>query len=290
MGSFSLVSIIFMIYLFTLYNLQYTTVVQAEEYRYHSCDGSNYTSNSTFQTNLNLLLPLLSSADTSTIINGYYNNTVGRNLDTIYGSFQCRGDVSLEDCQGCVQKGAERINKVIGCPNSKKAIIWYDICMLRYSNQYYFNIMQDEPAMFLMNTNKISNPDLFKPTLNAFLNRLVKESQIIAGSPKYLSGDTDFKETSTNTTKLYGYVQCTEDMSYGDCNQCLRGAISDLPNCCDGKQGGQVLKPSCILRFELYPLFQSIITPPPPQLPTPAPRLSPPSTTKPGSTNTTPPV
>ncbi|MCL7050381.1 hypothetical protein MKW94_004879, partial [Papaver nudicaule] len=260
MSCFTLLSIR-LIYLFTLSKIIPYTTVQAQQYRFHICLGANYTTNSTYQTNLNLLLPLLSSADASKIENGYYNDTVGRNSsDTVYGSLQCRGDASLEACQICAQRGTEQINKMAGCPNSKQAIIWYDTCMLRYSNIDYFNIMQEMPAFYLSNLKDISNPDQFRPILDAFMHRLVKEALTIAGSPKFVAGETKF----TNTTKVYGYVQCTEDISASDCYRCLLGAISELPDCCDAKQGGQILTPSCILRFELYPLFQSMNTPSPP--------------------------
>ncbi|MCL7026820.1 hypothetical protein MKW94_000639, partial [Papaver nudicaule] len=281
MGCFNLVSIFF-ICLFSLSNLlipiQYTSAQAA--YRYHFCLGENYTTGSTFQTNLNLLLPSLSSANNSIIIkNGYANATVGRNPDTVYGSFQCRGDLTLEDCQGCVKIGAEEIKENDRCPISKQAFIWYDECMLRYSNEYYFSIMQINPRVYLWNTNNISNPVQFRQTVNDFLNDLVGETVSNGGSTsiKFASGVTD--TTINNSTKVYGIVQCTEDISLSSCNRCLLGALSELPNCCDGKQGGRVLRPSCNFRFEIERFFESTITPPPPspdQLSSPTPLASPP--------------
>ncbi|MCL7042623.1 hypothetical protein MKW94_013723 [Papaver nudicaule] len=278
MGCFNLVSIFF-ICLFSLSNLlitiQYTA---AQAYRSHSCLGDNYTTGSTFQTNLNLLLPSLSSANNSIIIkNGYANATVGRNPDTVYGSFQCRGDLTLEDCQGCVKIGAEEIKENDRCPNSKQAFIWYDECMLRYSNENYFSIMQISPGRYLWNRNSISNPVQFRQTVNDFLNDLVGETVSNGGSAaiKFASGVTN--TTINNFTKVYGIVQCTEDISLSNCNRCLLGAISELQDCCDGKQGGRVLRPSCNFRFEIEPFFESTIisapSPPPDPLsfPTPLP-------------------
>ncbi|KAI3879025.1 hypothetical protein MKX03_019382 [Papaver bracteatum] len=80
-----------------------------------------------------------------------------------------------------------------------------------------------------------------------------------------------------NFQRAYGLVECTPDISSGSCNRCLSGAISDIPNCCDGKQGGRVIRPSCNIRYELYPFFESTVIPPPqPPLPSP---------TSPSSTN-----
>ncbi|GLT30967.1 hypothetical protein SLA2020_057370 [Shorea laevis] len=54
---------------------------------------------------------------------------------------------------------------------------------------------------------------------------------------------------------LYSLVQWTPDLSTFDCNRCLQGAIASLPNCCSGKVGGRILKPSCNIRYEVYPFY-----------------------------------
>nr|GEW97517.1 cysteine-rich repeat secretory protein 38-like [Tanacetum cinerariifolium] len=40
--------------------------------------------------------------------------------------------------------------------------------------------------------------------------------------------------------KLYGLVQCTQDLSTADCKTCLDAPMLQLPGCCDGKDGGRV--------------------------------------------------
>ncbi|XP_026432736.1 cysteine-rich receptor-like protein kinase 10 [Papaver somniferum] len=115
--------------------IQYTTAQSI--YRFHLCLGANYSSSTgtgnTFQTNLSLLITSLSSsASNNSIIirNGYYNSTYGQTPDTVYGSFQCRGDVSLDDCKTCVQMGAQDMNTNQRCPSYKQAIIWFNECDL----------------------------------------------------------------------------------------------------------------------------------------------------------------
>ncbi|KAI3843597.1 hypothetical protein MKX03_005877, partial [Papaver bracteatum] len=273
---------IFIYLLFSLSNfliIQYPTA-QAQQYRLHLCSLDNYTRNGTFQENLNLLLPSMSLAGNSSIKNGYYNATFGGNLDTVYGSFQCRGDVPLDVCQGCVKGGTKEIKEDYRCPNAKRAIIWYDICMVTYSNNSYFGIRRDTPDIYLENVKNISNPDQFKPILSKFMNRLLREVVSSNGSTKFAAGETPFRDS----IKIYGYVQCTEDISTSDCNQGLNLTVSELLNLTEASQGGQILKPSFNVRFEIYNLFPSVNNPSPPPLssPAPVPLISPPS-----STNTT---
>lgn len=62
------------------------------------CLGGNYTDNSTYQRNLNTLLPSLPSAGNG---NGYgfYNSSFGENEDKVYGVALCRPFVDPDACQ-----------------------------------------------------------------------------------------------------------------------------------------------------------------------------------------------
>ena len=94
----------------------------------------------------------------------------------------------------------------------------------------------------------------------------------------FVKGFATRQANFTSLQRLYGLAQCTQDLSEDDCNRCLRIAISNLPTCCTGKQGGRVLTPTCNVRYELYPFYRELATAPPPA-PPPAPLLvpSPPS-------------
>lgn len=41
-------------------------------------------------------------------------------------------------------------------------------------------------------------------------------------------------------------------LSSVDCENFLDDAISEIPNCCDGKKGGRVVGGSCNVRYEIY--------------------------------------
>ncbi|XP_026432687.1 putative receptor-like protein kinase At4g00960 [Papaver somniferum] len=243
---------IFFVYLFILSNLliaiKYT--IAQQDHVYQSCSGDNYTTGSTFQANLNRLFP-------SSIQNRYYNATVGQSPDTVYGSLQCRGDIQQDECQSCVDFAIQDFNKTGRCPNSKQAIIWYEKCMIRYSNEYYFNRMQENPGISLLNVNNVSNPDQFNRILGELMNGLVLQATSTS-STNFAAGNRNI----TDLAKLYGLVQCTADIPSSNCNRCLLKAVSELPQ---GKRGGRVIKPSCNIRYELGdPFFESAPSPPPP--------------------------
>lgn len=60
------------------------------------------------------------------------------------------------------------------------------------------------------------------------------------------------------------------DLSELQCSDCLDRAIGEIPNCCSGKIGGRVLKPSCNFRFETERFYNPTANSPPPSPPPPA--------------------
>ncbi|KAJ0024016.1 hypothetical protein Pint_07110 [Pistacia integerrima] len=86
------------------------------------------------------------------------------------------------------------------------------------------------------------------------------------GFNKYAAG----KEAVSDTVTLYGLVQCTPDLTESKCNECLIDTIKFMQNCCDTRQGGRVITPSCSFRYETNEFYKSSIAGPPVSSPTPS--------------------
>ncbi|XP_068667813.1 cysteine-rich receptor-like protein kinase 10 [Aristolochia californica] len=242
---------------------------QQQFFVYPICTGSsNFTLNRTFQTNLNLLLPALSSNTSRT---GFYNTTIGRSPDRIHSLVLCRGDISSTSCEACVNEASQAVTQ--RCPRSKGAAIWYELCFLRYSDQDFFSSLDASPRGYFWNTQNTTNPYLFKKQLGNLTNRLVLQAVDDPSGRLFASGQVGFNDFQ----RIYGLVQCTRDLSKDDCRSCLQTAVSRIPTCCDKKLGARVLGLSCQLRYEVYPFFQAS-QPESPLHP------SPPSPTPPGKT------
>lgn len=95
----------------------------------------------------------------------------------------------------------------------------------------------------------VSDPLVFNQKLRELFSEIAEE----APEETELFEDEDIK--MGDNKKLYGMGQCTRDLSSGDCKKCLDGIISELPSCCDGKEGGRVVAGSCNVRFEIYPFI-----------------------------------
>ncbi|KAM4113995.1 hypothetical protein ACJW30_04G037200 [Castanea mollissima] len=247
------------------------------DFLYHFClnDKFNYTSNSTYHTNLNQVLSSLSS--NTEIDYGFYNFSYGKSPDKVYLLGLCRGDAKPDICRSCLNNATSLLPLL--CPNQKEAIGWYDYCMLRYSLRNIFGIVEDTPSFYMWNPFNVSaNYDQFSQDLRILLDS--KRVQAAAGGSlrKFAAGNA----TAPNNQTLYSVVQCTPDLSDQDCSDCLAGAMGEIPNCCDGKQGGRVIKPSCNFRFEVSLFYDATadnasspsLSPPPPSVPSVSPPAS----------------
>ena len=95
------------------------------------CSITTFNPNSIYQSNLNSLLSLLSTNATQNL--EFYNTTSGQNTpNPVYSLFLCRGDVAPQLYQECVATVVKEVTKK--CSREKVVVIWYDECMLRYSN------------------------------------------------------------------------------------------------------------------------------------------------------------
>ncbi|XP_004491668.1 uncharacterized protein [Cicer arietinum] len=249
------------LYLSILVNFLLLTIIKAQDtdtpvYVYKNCSINATTTNkSTFEVNLKTLLSSLSSKTNDNT--EFYNTTVtGVNpSDSVYGLFMCRGDVPSQLCHQCIVNATQILSSE--CSLSKQAVIWYDECTVRYSYRSFFSTFDTRPRLGVLNTGNVSNQNSFMRLLFSTMNQTADEAA------RSLLGDENKKfatkqATISGSQNLYCLAQCTPDLSPNDCRSCLSRVIGDLPWCCEGKQGGRVLYPSCNVRYELYPFYRNV--------------------------------
>ncbi|TYJ12964.1 hypothetical protein E1A91_A10G018200v1 [Gossypium mustelinum] len=246
------------------------TEAQPPTYRYHDCPNTTtFPINSTYQANRDTLLTSLGSntslSSNGSRGNGFYNTTAGRNPNTVYGLFLCRGDLSTSVCQACVTFGSTDISQ--RCPVEIEAVVWYDECLLRYSDKNIFSAVAEEPAIILFNFQNISDQVRFDSQVQEVMSGTASQAANAApGAKKFATREADANFTSSFRT-LYTLAQCTPDLPTSDCDRCLRYVTGNLPK---GRQGGRVLSPSCNVRYETYLFYnlnQTEVASPPPLVP-----------------------
>ncbi|KAL5775385.1 hypothetical protein ACOSP7_012942 [Xanthoceras sorbifolium] len=178
----------------------------------------------------------------------YYATTDGDDPDKVYGLYLCRGDDTKEICQTCISAAIDSLVKE--CQGTKAAIMWYEECLVRYSNRSFSSIFESQPAVILSNPENVNvtDPVTLKNALNQSFTQLIANATSIP-----LKYATNVVNISSSVT-LYTLGQCIPDLSKENCRVCLDSAAGLLEF---EKNGSRYLYPSCNTRFELYPFFRN---------------------------------
>ena len=208
-------------------------------------ENSYYSPNSIFQTNLNsLLVSLFSSAP----VTGFANYKTGDNPDRVYGLALCRADVSPTTCRSCLAEASQGVAKV--CPLKREATIFYDLCLLRYSDKDFFGKSSGK-IFFTTNGERVTVDRLifFSRFLGNLLDVLVN---MVAWSKMMVAVNSDRYADSRN---FYGLVQCTRDLSPETCQSCLREIIDYSAECCGTTDAARIYGDGCFLRYDTIQFY-----------------------------------
>ncbi|PIA64880.1 hypothetical protein AQUCO_00100391v1, partial [Aquilegia coerulea] len=217
------------------------------DFQAHYCNydyRGTYTSNSTFKKNLDTLASIVASSEVS-----FHNISIGQNPDRVNIIALCRGDVAWDICRSCLIDANTKLREI--CPNEKQSIGWYDECMLRYSDRYIFNTMFTLPNAYTYNPTTVSRATTaqFNQAVRTLLNNLLQVASRGNSVRKFATRST--RTGANNNITLYGLAECTPDLNRQQCRDCLSGTAEKLPECCNGRIGGRILRPSCNFRYEI---------------------------------------
>ncbi|XP_057986372.1 cysteine-rich receptor-like protein kinase 44 [Hevea brasiliensis] len=214
---------------------------------YDCSDIGNYTTNSTYQTNLRTLLSILPSQPNQENFR-FCNLSFGQVPDKVNVIAFCRGDIAADTCRSCVRSSAHNISEI--CPQKKEAFAYLDDCQLRYSNRTIFGVVENEPNVCYTNPEFVSSSDGIQ--FKSEVERLLKRLRIRAASvdSKFATG-----KAIVNSQTIYALTQCSPGLSMQQCDDCLVTAIGEIQNCCLGNVGGSVVRPSCNFRFDPYMFY-----------------------------------
>lgn len=223
------ITILFFIILVTN-NIHFT---KSHAFIYSGCSQEKYQPNSPYQTNLNSLLSSITSSSYTTLYNSF---TLGTDPSTVssegsvYGLYQCRGDLNYKDCSACIASSINQI--VLLCPYTYGATLQLDGCFIRYEHVDFLG----KPDTNLVHK-KCS-----KRSLNdaEFLRR---RDDVLDD----LRGAAGFRVSSVGSVE--GYAQCFGDLTGGDCSSCLEDAVGKVRSLCGSAAAADVFLSQCYVRY-----------------------------------------
>lgn len=232
----------------------------SQAYVYALCpDMATVSPSSKYQSNINIVLSYLSS--NTSHLNRFYNTSVGRGSDKVYGLFFCRLDITDAACKKCVSLASHELGT--RCPGKKDSTVWYfDQCVLHYSNRSFLGSMHDAPMIPMWN--RENSVDIWNVTSNmtGFTRVLLDtmwQATINATSGrrerKFATKEARFVGNLTKLNTLYTLVECTPDISLNDCRRCLKMVIGNTTELCNVKGGCTLMCPNCNMRYDIYPFY-----------------------------------
>ncbi|KAM1262573.1 hypothetical protein ACFX13_028357 [Malus domestica] len=199
---------------------------------YAGCSQEKYQPNSPFEANLN---SFLSSVVSSSSQVSYNNFAVGNGSTTpegsIYGLYQCRGDLKIFDCSKCIGSAVNQITLV--CPYSYGASLQLEGCLVRYEHVDFLGKLDTS-----LRYRKCS-----KSGVNDDVEFFRRRDDVLAD----LQRANGFRVSSSGLVE--GFAQCLGDLIQNDCSSCIADAVGKLKSLCGSAAAVDVFLGQCYARY-----------------------------------------
>ncbi|KAJ1291253.1 hypothetical protein BS78_02G303000 [Paspalum vaginatum] len=219
--------------------------------------NNNFKPKSRYQTNLNLLAATLpKNASASQTL--YATAVVGAIPEQVWGMGLCRGDTNASSCLNCLTQAFQDLTNE--CSYNKDATIYYDQCILHYSDVHTLPDDDTGPShgMYTVsnNNNVTSDPGRFMSLLAALTNTTF-EHAANDSTRRFATGEADFDK---DFPKVYTLAQCVPEQTPAQCHKCLTGIVVESLAVFQSSIGGRVLGFNCSYRYETAPFFNGPAT------------------------------
>lgn len=229
----------------------------AAGYPWLSCGtSSSFAANGTYQDHFNFAAATLPK-NASTSPDLFASIVVGTVPEQLSAMALCRGDVNSTTCFSCLTEAFGDLPSA--CSNDKAATIYYDPCMVHYSDVH--TLPDDDDTGPSIDTYPIgdnqyvtADPGQFIRLLAALVNATA-DYAAHKSTRRFATGETTAGSVSEEFPKLYSLAQCTPDMKAARCRECLAALISQSLDAFQNLTLGRVLWINCTYRYEAAPFF-----------------------------------
>ncbi|KAF5181954.1 Cysteine-rich repeat secretory protein [Thalictrum thalictroides] len=170
----------------------------------------------------------------------YFKTTSGGGQTSITGLFQCRGDLSQNDCAKCVSKIAEMTTQL--CGNTVAGRVQLMGCYGLYEISGFPQVSGYQMLFKTCSRSQAAGSGFEERRDTAFSTM---ENGILS------SNNGGFSAISYQS--LYVLGQCEGTLSSGDCANCVKSAVQQAQVECGSSISGQVYLHKCYMSYAYYP-------------------------------------
>ncbi|KAF9670163.1 hypothetical protein SADUNF_Sadunf13G0040000 [Salix dunnii] len=205
---------------------------------YKKCSNRTYTGASTeshSQTLSSLFQELLPRSSTSK----FNKTTAGDENIGISAFFQCRNDLSNDECYHCVNTIPKVSNSL--CKQALAARVHLDGCYLKYETDGPVEEPSTHELLHKTCSERMVEGDGFEEAKHAAFAAM--ESGVVSEGGFY----------ETNYENLHAMAQCQGDLRGCDCGECVSAAIQVAEEKCGHSVSSQVYLDECFMSYTYYP-------------------------------------
>ncbi|XP_015881370.2 plasmodesmata-located protein 7 [Ziziphus jujuba] len=201
-----------------------------DSFIFGGCTEQKYTPNSPYETNLNSLITSLVNSATYSSYNNFsiFGST---SQDSVYGLYQCRGDLSMPDCATCVARAVSQVGVL--CSQTCGGAVQLQGCYVKYDNNTFLGVEDKTVAM------KKCGPSIGYDSDGMSRRDAVLAALMGSGGPYRVGGSGN----------VQGLAQCVGDLSSVECQDCLGEAIERLKTDCGTANYGDMFLAKCYARY-----------------------------------------
>ncbi|XP_010098939.2 cysteine-rich repeat secretory protein 15 [Morus notabilis] len=207
--------------------------IKAHIFIYAGCSEEKFQPNSAFDGNRNSFLSSVVSSSSQALYNSFAIGNGSSSTPpeaTIFGLYQCRGDLNSLDCSKCIESLVNQIGLV--CPYSYGASLQLEGCYIRHEHLDFLGKI-DTGLRYKKCSKSVSNDvEFFR-----------RRDDVLAD----LQGATSFRVSSSGLVE--GFAQCIGDLSPTDCSSCLADAIGKVKSLCGSAAAADVFLAQCYARY-----------------------------------------
>jgi hypothetical protein len=159
---------------------------------------------------------------------------------SVFGLFQCRGDLSASDCAACVSRAMSSWPGVCGA--SVAARVQLAGCLALYEVSGFPQVSGVQMLFKTCGTGSGGGGGDFEMRRDTAFSAL--EGGVATSSGGFVA---------TSYQAVYAMAQCEGDLSTGDCSQCVTQAVQHVEVECGGAPSGQVYLDKCYISYSYYP-------------------------------------